>query len=343
MQTQSNPCCLFRHRRLLRALYFLLGSAAMLLLAGCPEHREPHQVLRQSFQAPEKSPTMLAVYEPWFGDRDHLDVGYSSHDPLVLYKQVEQAKSLGISGFVVDWYGNKKPYMDKTFFLLQQVAVENDFKVALMFDEIVTDPSRMTEDAIENLDFAYKAYIAKDSPHAGAYLRYSGHPVIFIWPKGGKTDWARVRQSVDSWPDPPLLIYKDEPSPYADLFDGVYAWIHPGKPGWQADGSNWGQSYLDRFYSRMTAEHSDKIIVGAAWPGFDDSRATWTENRYMDRKCGKTFEQTLHYFHRYFDGKNPMPFMLIATWNDHEEGTAIEHDIASLKPAARQSNCSNAD
>jgi hypothetical protein len=286
---------------------------------------------------------MLAVYEPWFGDRDHIDVGYSSHDVVVLEKQVQQAKELGLSGFLMDWYGNKKPFMDKTFALMQEVSDRNDFAVALLYDEIVTDPERMTEDAIENLDYAYKNYISKDSPHGKSYLRYFGHPVIFIWPKGGRTDWARVRQHVDSWADPPLLIYKDEKSPYAELFDGFYAWIHPGKHGWQADGSNWGEQYLENFYSRMNAEHSDRIIVGAAWPGFDDRRASWSENRYMDRRCGRTFEQTLQYFRRYHTEKNPLPFLLIATWNDHEEGTAIERGIARSEFEPRNGSCSNAD
>ena len=33
--------------------------------------------------------------------------------------------------------------------------------------------------------------------------------MIFIFPKGGHTDWNRVRQTVNSWEDPPLLIFKD--------------------------------------------------------------------------------------------------------------------------------------
>jgi hypothetical protein len=318
-------------------------SAILLLLSGCAAERSPHKALKDLRPPAGSQPIMLAVYEPWFGDRDHIDVGYSSHDVVVLQKQVEQAKDLGLGGFLVDWYGNKKPYMDKTFALMQQVAHENGFQVALMYDEIVTDPESMTEDAIANLDYAHKNYIAASAPHSAAYIRYKDRPVIFIWPKGGRTDWARVRQHVDQWPEPPLLIYKDEKSPHADAFDGVYAWIHPGEPGWQKDGSNWGEQYLDRFYSRMKRENPGKIVVGAAWPGFDDRRASWSENRYMDRRCGRTFEQTLSYHRRYFDEKDPLPFMLIATWNDHEEGTAIERGIARAEFEPKSGNCSDAD
>ena len=67
----------------------------------------------------------------------------------------------------------------------------------------------------------------------------------------------------------------------------------PGHSGWAADGSDWGEQYLDNFYKNMTTKHADKIAVGAAWPGFDDSHASWGLNRHMDARCGKTFEQTL--------------------------------------------------
>lgn len=326
-----------------KIIVLLMVLAVSLVIPGCAE-KSPAKAVRAAFPIDKNThgPVMLAVYEAWFGEGDHIDVGYSSHDTNVLKKQVEQAKEMGLYGFVVDWYGDKKPFIDQTFALMQQVAAEKDFKVALMYDEWVRDPNRMTEDAIESLDKAYKQYIGPDAPHRGAYMRVYGHPVIFLWPKGGKTDWSRVRQHVDAWADPPILIYKDEHSPFADLFDGFYAWIHPGAQGWTPDGVNWGEQYLDNFYAKMSKDRSDKIVVGAAWPGFDDSRAAWTENRYMDPKCGKTFEQTLHYFRRYYDqSKNPLPLMLIATWNDHEEGTAIERGIAKLKPTERQQNSCN--
>ena len=319
-------------------LLFVLASVCA--IPGCAEKSAGSAAHAAAVPVAEgtNAPVMLAVYEAWFGKSDHINVGYSSHDVKVLNRQVDQAKEMGLYGFVVDWYGNKQPYIDESFQLMQQVAAQKDFKVALMYDEWVRDPDRMTEDAIEALDMAYKKYIGPDAPLKDSYVRAYGHPVIFIWPKSNKTDWARVRKHVDTWADPPILLYRDDHTPYADVFDGYYAWIHPGKEGWKKDGSNWGQQYLEDFYSRMSHEHSDKIIVGAAWPGFDDSRAAWSENRYMDRKCGKTMEQTLNSFRRYYsESQNSLPLMLIATWNDHEEGTAIERNIATIGPTARNS------
>ena len=114
-------------------------------------------------------------------------------------------------------------------------------------------------------------------------------------------------------------------------FDGFYAWVNPGKEGWQTNGSNWGEGYLDNFYKTMIADYPNKITVGAAWPGFNDSKASWSQNRKMDYRCGRTFNDTLRLFRRYYDQQRPLPFLMIETWNDYEEGTAIEHGVPTCQ------------
>lgn len=304
-----------------------LVAIAILLSACSKASYNTHQTLRANrAQVPGSSPEMLAVYQPWFGTKEHIDVGYSSHDKVVLQKQVEEAKNLGISAFLVNWYGPRKEFMDQSYALMQQVAAQNDFKVAIQYDEAVDNPGHETEAVIVDLQYAYDRYISPEAgPSRRAYLRYDGKPVIFIFPKTDKTDWNRVRQVTQSWPDKPLLIFKDiPPSKFANAFDGFYAWVQPGKRGWSADGKNWGQEYLEGFYAKMKSQYPDKIAVGAAWPGFDDTRASWSLNRHMNARCGKTFEDSLRMFRRYFNDSYPLPFLLIETWNDYEEGTAIE-------------------
>src|SRR6202167_3423483 len=73
------------------------------------------------------SPKILADYQPWFGDPKHIDVGYNSQDPNVLRKQIANARNLGIYAFVVDWYGLRQPFLDRSYALLQQIASEEHF------------------------------------------------------------------------------------------------------------------------------------------------------------------------------------------------------------------------
>jgi hypothetical protein len=314
----------------LRKLTVLLLLAPLSFVSGCANRRTDLSASLQSARmaAPAAGPELLAVYQPWFGTREHIDVGYSSHDRVVLQRQIATAQNLGISGFLVNWYGPHKEYMDQCYGLMQELAAADKFQVAIQYDEAVDDPGHTTEAVMADLQYAYDHYIG---PHAGpkrqAYLRYIGRPLIFIFPKNNETDWNRVRQLTQSWDEPPLLIMKDIDSPYAGAFDGFYAWINPGKGGWQPNGSNWGEAYLVNFYSRMVAHNPDKIAIGAAWPGFNDKQASWSRNRFMDARCGRTFEDSLRLFRRYYNEQNPLPFLLIETWNDYEEGTAVERGI----------------
>ncbi len=307
-----------------KILPLFCALAALLVLAACAR-RNLQQTLRSNFQAPAGGPVLLAAYQPWFGRPGHIDVGYSSQDPVVLQRQIEKAKDLGIAGFVVNWYGPRKEFEDQSYALMQQEAADHDFQVAILYDEDNSMPGHTTDGVIVDLQYAYDRYIGPNAgPSRRAYLRYNGRPVIFIFPKDGNADWNRVRQVANSWEDPPLLIYKDINTRYLNAFDGFFAWVQPGPGGWSSTGKNWGEQYLDNFYATMRAKYPDKIAVGAAWPGFNDALASWRRDRKMSSRCGQTFADSLRVFRRYYNDGHPLPFLMIDTWNDYEEGTAIE-------------------
>jgi len=291
------------------------------------DHRSRDLTFRDLSRGDQK-PKVIAAFQPWFGDTDHVQVGYNSNDPAVIRKQIQEAKGLGIYAFAVDWYGARHPFLDRSYALIQQMASQEHFHVALMYDETEEDDGHATEDALD-ASTAYSKYIGPQASGRDAYLLYKGRPVVFIFPKRGNTDWKQVRDMVSHWESPPLLIYKDNPPPqYSSAFDGQYAWVHPGPKGWATDGSEWGEDYLQNFYKKMRSKGSDQITVGTVWPGFDDSKASWSLNRRIDQRCGKTLQDTLRVFAENNDADHPMPFVMIATWNDYEEGTAIENGLA---------------
>lgn len=318
-----------------------IATACFLLAAGCTTPGVRHPVAKTG-QAPSSYPRLLAVYMPWFGNHTHIDVGYSSEDPVILRQQIKQARERGISAFVVDWNGERNPYSDHNFGLLEQQASDSHFHAALLYNEAQEDDAEQaTDDALAAFQHAYEAYIGPQAQFRDAYLTCEERPMIFVFPKSGRTDWNRIRQELSQWQSPPLLLYKDQPpAQYASDFAGSYAWVQPGREGWKPDGSNWGESYLEDFYKTMSEKYSDKIAVGAAWPAFNDSNAAWSLNRHMDARCGQTFEDTLSLYRKYYDDARPLPFLLIETWNDYEEGTAVERmnamTAACSKPAGSQ-------
>jgi hypothetical protein len=272
------------------------------------------------------SPEVLALYEAWFGHPQHISVGYSSQDPETIDSQIQRAQGMGISGFVVDWYGDREPFIDRSYALMQQAAAKHRFHVAMMYDES-NEEDGATDEAIADFTMFHETYLSAKAPGHEAYLTYEGRPVIFIFPKGRHTDWSKVRAVVAKWDPAPLLIQENVPGPDANAFDGFYAWINPGEKGWTADGSNWGEQYLTDFYQTMGSKYSDKIVVGGAWAVFDDSKASWGLNRHISARCGQTYADTFNLWRKQFAPDNPIPFLLVETWNDYEEGTAVERGI----------------
>src|SRR5690348_5939445 len=124
----------------------LVVLMAMLGCQGTSARRSSHPADMNSW------PMLIADYQPWFGDHNHIDVGYNSQDPAVLQRQIDQAKSMGIGAFIVDWYGDRQPFLDKSYALLQKLASQDGFKVALMYDETQFDTEPATQDAIAAFD-----------------------------------------------------------------------------------------------------------------------------------------------------------------------------------------------
>jgi hypothetical protein len=302
-----------------------VGAAALFLaflLHGCLGS-SPSPRLQYTAKGP--SPELLALYEGWFGEPNHLNVGYSSHDPHTIRDQIRKAKDMGISAFVVDWYGDRDPFVDQTYALVEKQAAKNKFHVAVMYDESdATDGA--TDAAIADLTMFHDSYLTtKDGRNA--YLTYEGRPVIFVWPHGDAVDWDKVRGAVNKWNPAPWLIDENLPGKYAKDFDGFYPWVQPGPKGWTANGSHWGQEYLSSFYQTMAQKFPGKIIVGGAWAQFNDSKASWGLNRHIAARCGQTFRQTLNLWKGYVPAGQVIPFVMVETWNDWEEGTAIEKGL----------------
>ena len=82
-------------RGVLTTILLLAAVALITQTSGC-SRSSVRQSLHQATRGIEDSPKILADYQPWFGYRGHIDVGYSTQDPAVLRKQIQKAKEMGI-------------------------------------------------------------------------------------------------------------------------------------------------------------------------------------------------------------------------------------------------------
>ena len=47
----------------------------------------------------------------------------------------------------------------------------------------------------------------------------------------------------------------------------------------------------------------------------------------MTAQCGQTYRETFNLWRKYFPADQVIPFVLIETWNDYEEGSEVEPGI----------------
>jgi len=86
-------------------------------------------------------------------------------------------------------------------------------------------------------------------------------------------------------------------------------------------------TYLDTLYSAGLS-HPSQLTIGTLYKGFDDNNASWSGNRVIAEQCGQVLRKTANEISKYFGGSNPqIPYVQVITWNDYEEGTAVEDGI----------------
>src|SRR5471030_2441085 len=139
------------------SVFFL---CVLLLLHGCGQYSVAVELKHKAIG---NTPQTLALYEAWFGQTKHIPVGYSTKNADTIRNQIRKAKALGISGFVVDWYGDREPFIDQSYAVIQSVAAKNNFNVALMYDEADIEEGA-TDQVIADLSTFHDTYMLRDSP-----------------------------------------------------------------------------------------------------------------------------------------------------------------------------------
>src|SRR5436305_3805572 len=135
--------------------------------------------------------------------------------------------------------------------------------------------------------------------------------------------WSAVRSHVQSYSNGnPMLLFRNSGGFAHAQSDGSFAWVSPG------DSTDpYGLAYLDRFYTAATSTADLPLLdMGGAWKGFDGAHNSWN-NSQMAQRCGRTWLDTWAKPAAYYSTSQQLPYLLVSTWNDYEEGTEIETGI----------------
>ena len=277
---------------------------------------------------PGATTAIYAHFQPWYGQSNHLNVGYDSDDAGQVTSQVTDMISRGISGAIVDWYGPDLTVENNTTLLLKTEAESRSgFSFAVMEDVgalnkcAKTAGCDITQQLISDLTYAYNTFCG--SP---AYLTVNGHPLLFFYGVDEYTiNWQLVGSSVPTTPSgSPYFIFNGSSNFTHTLSDGFFDWISVNK----SNPADEGLTALSSFYSGSLGLTGD-LIYGAAYSGFNESLAPWvtTTPRIMNQNCGQTWLDTFSTAGKYYSNSKQLASLGVVTWNDYEEATEIESGI----------------
>ena len=268
------------------------------------------------------STKIYAHYMPWFGSSSHMNVGYRSDDPAQVKKQVEDMISRGIQGAIVDWYGPASTLADtSTKLVMKEAEAHTGFTFAIVEDAgaLVTAAEQNGCDAttqlISDLNYIFSTYAS--SP---AYMKVNGKtPVFMFGVTGWYEDWSRVQAAL---PSNAVLLFRGGEGLHLSASGGAFQWldINSNDPFDEQIGAQ------DSFYG-AAGSNPNLVILGSAYKGFNDTAAEWSTNRVVDQHCGQTWLDTFADVGKHYSVSNQLAALQIVTWNDYEEGTAIEPGI----------------
>jgi hypothetical protein len=285
--------------------------------AGFPNGNPPpgniSKLPLRSLLYPGATTKVYTHFMPWFGKTSHVQVGYQSNDPAQVSRQVNDMISRGIDGLVIDWYTARSTYNETVSKLVRdEVGRHPGFNFLLCYDGFaLKDAADPTAQLIADLNYAYTNYYS--SP---AYTRVNGRPLVhFFSVEVYPIDWTKVRAGVKG---NPIFIFRNAGAFAKSFSDGGFGWIGVSTTA--------GMGYLNDFYYNAN-KYPNKVVFGGVYKGFNDSIASWGSNRLAPQNCASTWLNTWATANLKFSSTNQLDFIMLNTWNDYEEGTALEMGV----------------
>jgi hypothetical protein len=259
---------------------------------------------------------LFAYYYIWFSNsswsRAKKDLpligGYSSSDPGVMRHQIEQAKSAGITGFIVSW--KDTPLDDQRLQLLMRVAAQEHFKLALIYEGLDFYRHPLAASVVA-AGFRYFLDKFASSP---VFYRVDGKPLT-IWSGTWAYSYAQVAM-VTSAVRPRLLVLSTEKNVAG--FKRISAVTDGDAYYWSSVNPATNPGYESKLNQMSQAIHSaGKYWIAPFAPGFDAKLLGG--KRSVPRENGQTLRS------EYTAAVRSSPNMLgLISWNEFSENSYVE-------------------
>ena len=279
---------------------------------------QPSEVL-----APDAPKKALAFYFPWYsrqtwdsrqGLKDVPLQPYDSDNLSAIARHIEQAKSAGISGFVVSWSGASSQ-SDQAIAKILQIATLRDFAVAARFETIAGGQARSETEIEQQLSALLNLY----GSHP-AFLKIGGRPVIFVGDSQAvaRDGWSKILGVVETQATDGFFLGQSADQNDLEVFDSLYTYA-------VTDFGNLSPFvFAVRPASRYRKIFDDppELVLQTATvqPGYDDELvAPEAESRFVDRQDGAAYQSTID-----VSAYRAQEWILITSWNQFFQNTHIE-------------------
>jgi len=309
-----------------RALALFIGVGSAASGAALTSNAVPHEV--------------LAFYYTWYGpvgedgngrhwkavkpeshdiaDARHYPAQgpYSSAEPAVISRHVEQAQSHGVTGFISSWWG-QGTYEDKVVSPLLKLAAKAGFKVSVYWETAPGKGKDQVDQAVKDLVFLLGGYATNK-----AFLKVDGKPVIFVYGRViGQVplnSWPGIIRAARAEAGEFLLIADGYREELARTFDGLHEYNPCGAVASKSpdDLRAWAAGHYGD--AVKLARQRGRISCVTVIPGYDDTKIR-KPGLDADRLDGEVYRVL------WDEAIKAAPdWVLITSWNEWHEGSEIE-------------------
>jgi len=275
----------------------------------------------RQFQLAGLPKMVWAFYYPWYYAnswssaqlKDHPLKPYASDDPKAIARQIDEAQSAGIDGFISSWWGPGH-YTDKNLKILLELARARDFYVTIYFETLKDGGGRSRDEIFNWLSYAISTY-----RYYPAFMKVNGKPLIVVWASNSVplATWDEVFTSLRAQGLDATYLAMGRNVANLSVFDGLHEYGVFTIPDLAQAFAL--ASRATRYYPLLADSPAPKIWASTAQPGYDDRLIPGRAGAFQDRQDGAFYRGTL-------DAAlaSQPDWIFITTWNEWWEHTHIE-------------------
>jgi hypothetical protein len=265
---------------------------------------------------------VLAFYYPWYSSYHKPKMADHPRDPRNPYSlageesMTAQAAAHGIDGFISTWAGKRA---DGRTFRLALHAAEDHHQLITGYLESVMATQRLLSGQKAELGWLVQLLHYSNSK---SFLKApDGVPVVFVYRMDEFTPgaWQLMLAKLQSQYHLQVhLVGDDESATYLPYEWGIHSY---GATGSARNLRNYsiGSGLLTKAVAALHAHAAKKLYAATVSPGYDDRRLRGGAHPVIRRHHGRRYAQT---WRAALAGQPD--WVLISSWNEWFEGTAIE-------------------